>query len=54
MTDTKGKVIGVNGNMISVQFDGIVALNEVGYVKVAGKSFKSEIIRIRGNQDAGF
>ena len=50
MTDTKGKVIGVNGNMISVQFDGIVALNEVGYVKVAGKSLKSEVIRIRGNQ----
>ena len=50
MTDTKGKVIGVNGNMITVQFDGIVALNEVGYVKVAGKSLKSEVIRIRGNQ----
>ncbi|MGI5172172.1 V-type ATP synthase subunit A [Treponema sp. OMZ 840] len=50
MTDTKGKVIGVNGNMISVQFDGIVALNEVGYVKVAGKSLKSEVIRIRGDQ----
>ena len=50
MTDTKGKVIGVNGNMISVQFDGIVALNEVGYVKVAGKNLKSEVIRIRGNQ----
>ena len=47
MTDTKGKVIGVNGNMITVQFDGIVALNEVGYVKVA---VKSEVIRIRGNQ----
>jgi len=50
MTDTKGKVIGVNGNMISVRFDGIVALNEVGYVKVGDKSLKSEVIRIRGDQ----
>lgn len=50
MTDTKGKVAAVNGNMISVEFDGNVSLNEVGYVKVGGKSLKSEVIRIRGNQ----
>lgn len=49
MTDTKGKVVAVNGNMISVGFDGIVALNEVGYVHVGGKSLKSEVIRIRGD-----
>ena len=50
MTDTKGKVAAVNGNMISVEFDGDVSLNEVGYVKVGNKSLKSEVIRIRGNQ----
>jgi len=50
MTDTKGKVAAVNGNMISVLFDGDVSLNEVGYVKVGEKSLKSEVIRIRGNQ----
>jgi V/A-type H+-transporting ATPase subunit A len=49
MTDTKGKVVAVNGNMISVEFDGNVALNEVGYVTVEGKNLKSEVIRIRGN-----
>lgn len=49
MRDTKGKVVAVNGNMISVYFDGIVALNEVGYVHVADKKLKSEVIRIRGN-----
>lgn len=49
MTDTKGKVVAVNGNMISVKFDGIVALNEVGYVQVGDKKLKSEIIRIRGD-----
>lgn len=49
MTDTKGKVVAVNGNMVSVEFDGKVSLNEVGYVKVGGKSLKGEVIRIRGN-----
>ncbi len=48
MTDTKGKVVAVNGNMISVRFDGIVALNEVGYVQVGDRKLKSEVIRIRG------
>lgn len=50
MTDTKGKVAAVNGNMISVQFDGTVALNEVGYVKTGGKRLKSEVIRVRNGQ----
>lgn len=49
MTDTKGKVVAVNGNMVSVDFDGKVSLNEVGYVKVGGQSLKGEVIRIRGN-----
>lgn len=49
MTDTKGKVVGVNGNMVSVEFDGVVSMNEVAYVKVDNVSLKSEVIRIRGN-----
>ena len=48
MTGTKGKVVAVNGNMVSVRFDGNVSMNEVGYVKVADKRLKSEVIRIRG------
>lgn len=50
MKNTKGKVVAVNGNMISVVFDGDVSLNEVGYVEVAGKKLKSEVIRIRGGK----
>ena len=46
MTDTKGMVVAVNGNMISVKFDGNVALNEVAYVDVGGKKLKCETIRI--------
>ena len=49
MTDTKGKVVAVNGNMVSVEFDGNISMNEVGYVKVEGSDLKSEVIRIRGN-----
>ncbi|GAB6090961.1 V-type ATP synthase subunit A [Spirochaeta dissipatitropha] len=50
MTYTKGKVIGVNGNMISVKVDGIVSLNEVGYVLVDDRKLKAEVIRIKGDQ----
>jgi V/A-type H+-transporting ATPase subunit A len=48
MIGTKGTVVAVNGNMVSVRFDGIVSMNEVGYVKVADSKLKSEVIRIRG------
>ncbi len=49
---TTGKIVGVNGNMISVAFDGAVAQNEVGYACVgqasAAQRLMSEIVRIRG------
>ncbi len=50
MTGTKGKVVAVNGNMVGVRFDGVVSMNEVGYVKVDDKKLKSEVIRIRGDE----
>ena len=49
MTDTKGKVVGINGNMVSVEFDGNITMNEVAYVLVEGKKLRGEVIRIRGN-----
>jgi len=48
MIGTKGIVTAVNGNMVSVRFDGIVSMNEVGYVKLGNSRLKSEVIRIRG------
>ena len=27
---TKAKVVGINGNMVTIQFDGSVSMNEVG------------------------
>ena len=50
MTDTKAKVVGINGNMVTIEFDGNVSMNEVGYVNVDGKKLRGEIIRISGNK----
>ncbi len=50
MTDTKAKVVGINGNMVTIEFDGEVSMNEVGYVNVDGKKLRGEVIRIRGNK----
>jgi V/A-type H+-transporting ATPase subunit A len=46
---TKGTVVAVNGNMVSVRFNGAVSMNEVGFVKVGTNHLKSEVIRIRGD-----
>ena len=49
MTQNIGKVVSINGNLVSVQFDGNVSMNEICFVKVAGTALKSEVIRIKGN-----
>ncbi|HWP68650.1 MAG TPA: V-type ATP synthase subunit A, partial [Rectinemataceae bacterium] len=50
MSQTSGRVKAVNGNMISVEFEGDVAMNEVAYIVCGGKRLKSEVIRIRGRE----
>ena len=45
-----GKVVGVNGNMVSVEVTGVVSMNEVAYILTGGKRLKSEVIRIQGNK----
>ena len=47
---TTGKITGVNGNMITVAFDGAVAQNEVGYAKLGDKRLMAEIVRVRGEK----
>jgi len=49
MIGTKGTVVAINGNMVSVRFDGVVSMNEVGFVKVGDTRLKSEVIRVRGD-----
>jgi len=47
---TTGKIVGVNGNMITVAFDGAVAQNEVGYAVCGEKRLMAEIVRVRGTR----
>ena len=49
MTENIGKVVSVNGNLVSVKFDGDVSMNEICFVKVDDAKLKSEVIRIKGN-----
>ena len=52
---TQGSIQGVNGNMVTVLFDGKVSLNEVAYIAVGeresgvARKLKAEVIRIRGS-----
>ena len=41
-----GRVVGVNGNLVNVQFDESVIKNEVGYILVGDTRLKGEVIRI--------
>ena len=45
-----GKIVAVNGNMITVAFDGAVAQNEVGYAVLGEKRLMAEIVRVRGTR----
>lgn len=49
MSQNTGKVVSINGNLVSVAFDGTVSMNEICYVKVGDTALKSEVIRIKGN-----
>ena len=49
MTENKGKAVSINGNLVSVEFDGNVSMNEICYVFVGDTALKSEVIRIKGN-----
>ena len=47
---TTGKITGINGNMITVAFDGAVAKNEVGYALLGDKKLMAEIVRVRNGK----
>ncbi len=47
---TTGNIVGVNGNMITVRFDGAVAQNEVGYAICKDMRLMAEIVRVRGTR----
>ena len=43
---TKGTVVGINGNMVTVAVDGTISMNEVGYIVVGDQRLKAEVIRV--------
>ena len=45
---TTGKIIGVNGNMLTVEFDDAVGQNEVGHARLGDVGLMCEVVRVRG------
>jgi len=45
-----GRIIKINGNMVTVEFDSFVIQNEVAYIVHGEGRLKSEVIRIRGDR----
>ena len=43
-----GRIVGINGNMVTVEFDRAVRQNEVAYVRDADLRLIAEVIRVRG------
>ncbi|MDY7033997.1 MAG: V-type ATP synthase subunit A [Thermodesulfobacteriota bacterium] len=48
--EKRGTIIGINGNLITVEFQGDVRQNEVGYAVLDEKRLKSEVVRLKGNK----
>ncbi|MBN2435703.1 MAG: V-type ATP synthase subunit A [Spirochaetes bacterium] len=44
-----GKIVAAQGNLMTVEFTGIIRQNELVYVKTGGQSLKGEVIEINGN-----
>jgi V/A-type H+-transporting ATPase subunit A len=50
MSEASGRIVGVNGNMITVEFDGAVGQNEVAYAVLGDLKLMCEVVRIRGRR----
>lgn len=48
MSMKRGRIVGVNGNMITVEFEGAVGQNEVAYARLGEMRLMSEVVRVRG------
>ncbi len=44
----RGQIVGINGNMLTVEFNTFVTQNEVAYALHGDKRLKCEVIRVRG------
>ena len=50
MSVATGTIAGVNGNLITVVFEGAVGQNEVAFAQVDDKKLMSEVVRVHGNR----
>ena len=50
MNQKIGTITGINGNMLTVTFDGTVSQNEVGYAIHGDERMKSEVLRIQNDR----
>ncbi len=48
MDESSGKIVGINGNMLTVAFEGAVSQNEVGFACLGDLRLMCEVVRIRG------
>lgn len=47
---TRGAVVGVNGNVITVRFEGPIMQNEVAHVLLERGRLKAEVVRVQGDR----
>ncbi|MFC1498308.1 V-type ATP synthase subunit A [Verrucomicrobiota bacterium] len=48
LSNSTGNIVGINGNMITVEFNGAVSQNEVALAKLGDTGLMCEVIRVRG------
>jgi len=48
MSENIGKIVGVNGNLLTVEFEKPVVQNEVAFAVLGESRLKAEVIRVRG------
>ncbi|MDZ7759426.1 MAG: V-type ATP synthase subunit A [Desulfovermiculus sp.] len=49
MNQKTGRVVGVKGNLLTVEYDQAVFQNEMAYVRLGDEKLKAEVVRIRGS-----
>ncbi len=50
LENNTGRIVGVNGNMLTVEFETAVTQNEVAFAVLGDIRLKAEVIRVRGNR----
>ena len=49
MNQKTGRIVGVKGNLLTVEYDQAVFQNEMAYVRLGDEKLKAEVVRVRGS-----